>query len=259
VAVDLSSSTASQAAQHTIAVTAWAIQQQGDRTVLVVGGTDGDDGIHIKEGHHSDWIKIRVREHDYDVRLRGRVDGDDVEKIVVYAQAGDDRVEVHGNICIPSLLLGDGGNDRLKGGGGDDILIGGAGDDLLIGGDGRDMLIGGIGRDDLLGNSDDDILIAGGTIHDANEAALDKIMAEWTSNRSYTSRVNNISGDGSGPRANESFFLNDDTIFDDGVRDTLTGDGGRDWFLANISGSGSNDRITDVHNNEVVDDIDIWS
>jgi Ca2+-binding RTX toxin-like protein len=180
---------------------------------------------------------------------------------VVYAQAGDDRVEVAGGIDVPAMLVGGMGNDKLKGGGCDDVLIGGDGDDQLIGGDGRDLLIGGIGRDDLVGNSDDDMLVAGYTSFDNNEAALDKIMSEWSSGRSYQTRVDNLAGEGTGTRDNDSFFLNAVTVFDDADRDVLTGSAGTDWFLFNADGDGSNqdgDRATDVRSSEVVDDIDIW-
>ena len=58
-----------------------------------------------------------------------------------------------------------------------------------------------------MGNSGDDILIAGTTAFDHNQAALAAIMAEWTSARSYADRVANLSGTGSGPRDNGSVFL----------------------------------------------------
>lgn len=49
------------------------------------------------------------------------------------------------------------------------------------------------------------------------------------------------------------------TVFDDGDRDLLTGDDGRDWFLFNIDGDGDRkeqDRVTDVSDAELATDLD---
>ena len=101
-------------------------------------------------------------------------------RIVAFGGAGDDDIQVAGNISLPAWLYGEAGNDRLKGGASNDVLLGGAGDDFLAGDSGRDLLIGGTGADRILGNAGDDILIAGTTDFDANEAALALIMQEWT-------------------------------------------------------------------------------
>jgi hypothetical protein len=247
-------------ATHAIEITAWAVQTLlvagHSEQVLVVGGTVGDDGIHLREGRQADWIKVRINEHDDDVRLRGRVTGD-IDRIIVYAQAGADRVEVAGSIDVTAELLGGAGNDRLKGGGGNDLLLGGDGDDVLIGGEGRDVLIGGFGADRLYGNAGDDILIAGVTVHDADAAALRDVLAEWTSAGSYAARVGHLTQGGG---LNGIVLLNDATIQDDGARDVLTGEGGLDWFIFNRDGDGgTRDEATDVHSNEVRTDIDIWA
>src|SRR5207237_5375909 len=135
------------------------------------------------------------------------------------------------------------------GGAGNDVLLGGDGDDLIVGGNGRDLLIGGFGADRLVGNADDDILIAGATAFDAKAFALDAILAEWTSARDYTTRVANIRGGGSGPRANGNFFFAVDgssvSVFDDAAEDMLTGSAGADWFFANLD-AGVKDKITDL-------------
>src|SRR4029453_5785548 len=98
----------------------------------------------------------------------------------------------------------------------------------LAGGDGRDLLIGGLDADTLDGGADDDILIAGTTAHDADDAALNQILAEWTSARSYQSRVKNIKGIGAGNpefanRLNGTVYLTKNgqnaTVFDDPVED----------------------------------------
>lgn len=131
-----------------------------------------------------------------------------------------------------NLLRGGGGDDELDGTGGDDILIGDAGYDMLRGGAGRDLLIGGADADVLLGDQGDDILIAGVTKFDGQHSTLLVLMAEWTSSRTFSERVNNLfDGTGSQDRANGDFFLNADTAFDDRVPDTIRGGAGRDWAL----------------------------
>src|SRR5262249_42311453 len=138
-----------------------------------------------------------------------------------------------------------------------DILLGDDGDDVLIGGDGRDLLIGGCGADRLYGNSDDDVLIAGFTVHDANAEALRAVLAEWTSASSYAVRVGHLPQGGG---LNGTVMLNDATVADDGARDVLTGDGGLDWFILNRDGDGgTRDEATDARSNEVRTDIDIWA
>ncbi len=142
------------------------------------------------------------------------------------------------------MLRGGDGNEQLGGGAGHDLLLAKVGNDVLTGGDGRDVLIGGLNADTLDGGADDDILIAGTTSYDADDAALDQIMAEWTSARSYQSRVKNLKGIGNGNpefdnRLNGTVFLKkhgnkhdgDATVFDDIDPDELTGSSGDDWFL----------------------------
>jgi hypothetical protein len=119
-------------------------------------------------------------------------------------------------------------------------------------------MIGGSGAAQLVGNSGDDILIAGTTAYDNNEAALVAIMAEWTSARSYADRVANLSGTGRGPRANGNYFLIAGgpraTVFDNGVVDVLHGGSGMDWFLAKLSSSVT-DILTGLHDSEIVEDL----
>ena len=96
-----------------------------------------------------------------------------------------------------------------------------------------------------MGNAADDILIAGTTDHDADDAALFAIMNEWSrTDADFAARVNNLKNGGG---LNESFLLNDFTVHDDGAADVLTGSEGQDWFLFNQDGDGSvKDRATDM-------------
>jgi uncharacterized repeat protein (TIGR01451 family) len=141
-------------------------------------------------------------------------------------------------------MYGQAGNDQVFGEAGSDIGVGGDGNDKLFGGSGRDVLIGGDGLDTLFGEAHDDILVAGPTLHDEDDEALQAILAEWTSSNSYTTRVNNIR---SGGGQNGVFTLDDTTVIDDGVKDTLWGNSGLDWFLF-----GDGDKLKDKAANELV-------
>ena len=161
--------------------------------------------------------------------------GDDVEN----GGPGDDNLD------------GGPGNDTLNGGSGNDVETGDAGNDTLNGGKGRNLLIGGTGADSL-GAQGDDILIAGTTAFDNQEAALAAIMAEWGSADSYATRVKYLSQGGG---LNGSFLLKATTVFDDSSPDKLTGGAGQDWFFANVLGAGTLDKVTGKHKSDVVTDI----
>jgi Ca2+-binding RTX toxin-like protein len=224
--------------------------------VLQVVGTASDDHVTINPvGQHSYRIHASFFEESFrDFPAEG------IERIVVMLCGGDDFAHIAGSIDVPVILDGGDGNDQLKGGGGHDILLGGDGDDMLEGGGNgeRDLLIGGQGTDLLIGNAGDDILIAGRTAFDSDKQALARIMAEWTSSRSYEARTDNLRGNGSGPRLNGEIFLDgssaDATVFDDGDEDKLTGGSGRDWFFANLSGV-VRDRLFDRQGSELVDEL----
>src|SRR5262249_36933679 len=160
-------------------------------------------------------------------------------RIVADGQAGNDDIKVDGGITLPAWLFGGAGNDRLQAGGGPSVLVGGAGDDHLYGGKGRAVMIGGLGADQFAGNNGSDMLVAGPTAFDSNLAALDAVLAEWTSARSYAERVANLSGTGSGPRANGDVFLKASgagaTVFDDAAVDQLQGASGMNWYFAKRS------------------------
>jgi Ca2+-binding RTX toxin-like protein len=266
--------TAGQAATatHTVSVTEIALQPDPvvpGQMMLVIGGSVGDDKIHIKPASDPNLLRVTIREKDYDIRIRETF-GPPIDRIVVYAQAGNDDVHMATQLGIGAWLYGDAGDDRLKGDGGNDVLLGGEGDDLLVGGAGRDLLIGGVGSDRLVGNAGDDLLIAGSTAFDGEANALSAIMAEWTSARSYAQRIANLSGlsvagsDGSmfGFRENGDYFLTmhgaGATVVDDNAHDVLTGSQGMDWFLFNTDGENrtQKDKATDLHAAEYAADLD---
>jgi len=198
-------------------------------------------------------------------------------QIVVMAGSGADTVKVNPNVTQSVAVFGGAGNDSIKGGGGADILIGDDGNDLLQGQDGRDILIGGDGQDSLVGQTDDDILVAGFSNYDDNLSALNSILAEWTSARSYGLRSANIIGHNitigsttytfSATRSNGNIFLTPydsstpsapATVFDDADVDVLTGNSGQDLFLFNADNPVP-DTITDLSSSEFAADLDFLS
>jgi uncharacterized delta-60 repeat protein len=184
-----------------------------------------------------------------------------INAIHMYLFDGNDVGFVSQNLSTTTTMFGGDGMDILTGGNGDDRLLGGDGADLLIGRQGDDLLVGGEGVDLIIGESGSDILIAGTTLFDSDIAALDLIMAEWTSNHSYDQRVANLTEMGTNVgaenRLNDNIFLvaegENATVFDDGVADFLSGGGNKDLFFAADGTLWSQDWITDLQNHEFVE------
>jgi Ca2+-binding RTX toxin-like protein len=146
---------------------------------------------------------------------------------------GNDHINGGGG---DDLIRGDAGNDKLAGQAGNDIVVGNGGNDNLSGGDGRDMLIGGLGNDHLNGGADDDILIGGTTSFDANDLALQTLLSEWISNRSFADRVANLSqGTGDILQGTGFMLVQGTTVFNAG-HDKLTGGLGENLLLGNSHG-----------------------
>jgi VCBS repeat-containing protein len=209
------------------------------RTVLVVGGTDGDDRIQVIPGNSGGELRVKLNGADSTFVGVGRV--------VIFAHDGADDVQIAGAVTIASYVDGGAGNDRLKGGNGSNVLVGGAGDDLLIGGEARDVLIGGLGADRLVGNAQDDILIAGTTDFDTSAVALEAVRAEWTrTGADFATRVGHLEG-GAGSLS-QGVLLTGQTVHNDGAADVLTGAAGVDWFIFNVDGTdpSTHDQVTDM-------------
>lgn len=225
--------------------------------VLQVVGTNGCDQVtifklfgHIKVLYHLDGGPIALEAFSEST----------VNEIEVYLGGGNDIALVSSSVAKPATMFGGDGNDLLTGGAGNDVLVGGAGNDVLWGGNGRDLMIGGDGADAIHGGSGEDIMIAGSTSFDGGDlddrASLAKIMAEWTSTRTYEERRNNlINVDPSIVRLNGDVFLIADgpgaTVFDDDDVDLLWGGTGRDMFFASLDGA-SQDWLADDANGEFV-------
>jgi Ca2+-binding RTX toxin-like protein len=208
---------------------------------LVFGGA-GDDRI-TSDRDYLGMLEIHGQEGD------DRIDaghGDDV----LYGGPGKDRI--NGGPGSDVIFGGD-GDDHLNGGSegrwenGNDIIVGGAGDDRISGGRGRDLLIGGTGEDDIRVNSGGDLLIGGFTAYDLSLDTLRRIHKEWTSERSYEERIENLRN-GTGPLlAGSGIQLKGSgaaaTVFDDGQQDRLRGGSGSDWYFAQLAGTDDDDRV----------------
>lgn len=186
----------------------------------VLYGDEGDDFLVGDRGNDTIWGGPG------NDRGYGRL-GNDV------VRGGDGNDQLRGDLG-DDQVFGDAGKDRLHGDDGADVVHGGDGGDRLYGYAGRDLLIGGLGVDFAVGGNDDDVLVDGPTSYDANLAALLAIMAEWTSNKSYADRVQNlIDGGGASPALNGQFYISSSTTRDDRRSDMLYGELGQDWFPRN--------------------------
>jgi hypothetical protein len=204
-------------------------------TMFAVGGTAANDNISIGSGTPAGSLTLTMNNVNYGTFAPP---GASFSRVLVYGLAGNDTITVASSVTTSAWLYGGDGDDKLTGGSGNDVLIGGAGNDNLNGGGGRDLLIGGDGADQLTGTGSNtsDILISGTTSFDANAAALNAIMAEWTSAHSYATRVNNLTnGSGSPDRLNGNYFLqNGQTVFNDAFTDTLNYTA-QDWLFYDSS------------------------
>jgi Ca2+-binding RTX toxin-like protein len=126
------------------------------------------------------------------------------------------------------MIYGNAGNDTLYGHGGDDILLGGDGGDRLHGAGGSDLLIGGNGADTITAGGGD-VLIGNPTSHDGDAQALMDLLSEWVRDTAYTTRTTNLQNGGG---LNGLTVLDGTTVLADVAVDSLTGNGGLDWFIA---------------------------
>ncbi len=147
------------------------------------------------------------------------------------------------------LLIGNSLNNVLLGNDGNDVLTGGAGNDALAGGNGKNIQIGGNGVDALTGGSSEDLLLGARYTGEADTASLTALLAEWISASSFDNRVAHLLGTLAGG-ANVGFTLTSATVKEDGVKDTLTGGSGKDWYLRNSLGAV-------VANRDTVNDADV--
>jgi Ca2+-binding RTX toxin-like protein len=134
--------------------------------------------------------------------------------------------------------MGGRGSDKLVGSTLGGVLVGGDGKDKLYGVAGINVLIGGAGADTLIGGVGNDILIAGTTTYEHNTAALDAILASWSTPNATFNNIIKALRSGVGPK--QQYSLGSATVPDHHSPDVLTGGIGRDWFWV-----ASDDTITD--------------
>lgn len=240
-----------EGAATTFTVTVTAVALQG--TDLVVGGTTGADTISLRAANATDGVRVVIGGQDLGTYTP-------TGQIILFAQAGNDAVSFQTlkvgkntyRVDQPLQLFGGDGNDQLNAAnsGGAAVLSGEAGADTLTGGSGRAILLGGLGGDTLAGGSGDDLLLGGVWLYEADTTALAAVRAEWSrTDAGYATRRDHLLGT-LGGGLNGAYLMNAATTDDDGVRDTLTGGSGQDWFFF-----GPNDLITDRKNNETVTNV----
>ncbi len=220
---------------------------------------DGDSGNNVIDASAWTGNGVTLRGHAGDDSIIGTAnndrieagDGDDT------ADGGDGDDKVYGaagnNLLIggngADFLVGGDEDDTLDGGADDDSLHGGAGDDVILAGDGndilfgrndddtlnggpgRDVLSGGQGGDVLTGGPDDDILIGAVTDFDGDRPAFESILNVWSSADDYATRVAALEDLSFQYTLDSSDQRTANTVLIDYRVDTLTGDGGLDWFI----------------------------
>lgn len=144
------------------------------------------------------------------------------------------------------LLIGNAKANTLTGNAGHNVLVGNAANDRLLGGPGRDILIGGAGLDVLDGASGDDILIAGRTTSDNSTSRLNDLRTEWTSAKTYGTRIKNIRA--AVGASNASLKKKVNVLNDAGENDSLKGGSGKDWYFRALD-----DVITDLFAGELIE------
>lgn len=135
--------------------------------VLYIIGTNGDDSVSLKEGHHGTQLKVRAK-FDGGPTQNSYFDIADIDRIEMHLCDGDDYASLthshwwhQHSVDIPATIYGGDGNDVLKGGSQADVIDGGDGNDCLHGNSGDDTIHGGNGHDWIDGDGGNDIVYAG--------------------------------------------------------------------------------------------------
>jgi hypothetical protein len=133
-----------------------------------------------------------------------------------------------GGVLNIQNVIGGAGNDTLTGDAQGNILIGGSATNVINGGTRASILMAGSGTATVNGGSGNDILIGGTTVFDSNYSALDSLLAEWQSNKSYSQRISDLKH-GGGLNGSNTLVINSTVL--GGGADTLVGKGPSDWFF----------------------------
>jgi uncharacterized repeat protein (TIGR01451 family) len=183
--------------------------------------------------------------------------------ILAYGEGTSNTISVSRLVTLPAILHGGPGNNSLLAGGGNSVLVGGAGSNSLAAGAGYNILIGGLGPASINGSSGNNVEIGGSTVYDGNDLALIKLLAEWSHPAtSYSTRLAHLRGN-TGGGLNGAYYLNatatalspTPTVPANTAVDYLYGGSGMNWYFANNSGSGPQDRLFFRKPIEVIDTI----
>jgi len=197
---------------------------------LFVGGTNGNDTITIQSGIRP--VVNGVSQGDFAPN----------SAIHIFAQGGNDVINVPSGMTLAFYMDLGAGNDTAYGGAAPDLISGGDGNDTIYGRGDRDMLVGGRGADFLDGGAGEDLLISGWTSFDHDLMLLDLIFTEWWQLDTYTNRSEYIRGIHTGGANGTAFLIGaglgqPQTVFDDGETDTLKGGSALDLFFASLGDS----------------------
>ncbi len=215
-------------------------------TLLVVGATgsssitgDGGTNTLVESGDVNFKLAAGSIKGTYTLsKTQGQTQGIDALKNIQQVRltaTGSDNHTIDGSAFSGlETLMGSAGNDTLQAGSGNDVLVGGWGNDSLVAGAGKDLLIAAGGADTLMGKNND-LMIGGSTIYDNNVAALNAIMAEWTSLDSYALKIARLTGTSKGGKNGSTLLTvagTSATVQNNGKASTLSGTTVGDWFFA---------------------------
>lgn len=187
---------------------------------LVIVGTTGDDVIKVAPSGDKGDVKVLVNGVSQGVFVKGSF-----SSIAAYGLAGNDTIQIDGDVRSAAYLFGGDGNDILTGGGGPTFLDGGAGNDRLYGGKRPSVLVGGLGADQLYAGDATALMIAG-AVDFANPAGpaanpqIANLLATWSApSTTFADRAAAAKAQLAGYVAN------------DGAKDVATGGDGQDLFF----------------------------
>jgi phospholipase C len=215
------------------------------KNVLVVMGTEGSDHVRISLASSSQ-VEVQIDNIHFDQTFPLT----QISRIQVFAQGGNDHVEVDPAVTLPAMIFAGDGNDHIQTGAGNTVVVGGGGNDHIEAGAGRNLLIGGRGNDQIEDIGGQAIEIAGSTRYDANIEALTAIENEWASNDALATRVGKISTGVTQDSANTMYHLAADTVFASG-HNHLHAQSGMDWFFADLA----TDKIDQITGNDYLTSI----
>jgi Ca2+-binding RTX toxin-like protein len=133
-----------------------------------VNGTAGNDNVHISKASGLAGLLGL-----YEVNVNGNTQvmtKQQLENTNFQLGAGNDTLVVDSNVTADitanggsgnDVMIGGGGDDKLKGGSGNDVIAGRGGNDCIDGGSGSDSLSGAIGADRVYGQAGNDHLNGG--------------------------------------------------------------------------------------------------